>query len=97
MRSPRPPLRPAAPRTGDVIEGIDRASTTEGVVVHHAGTSERDGRLVTAGGRVLAVTAKGRSLAEARDRAYRAARSISFEGAQMRSDIGASAIEGPPS
>jgi phosphoribosylamine--glycine ligase len=90
---------PAAPRTGDAIEGIDRASAVEGVVVHHAGTRDRDGRLVTAGGRVLAVTARGRSLAEARERAYRAARSIAFDGAQMRSDIGVSAIDrpkGPP-
>jgi phosphoribosylamine--glycine ligase len=44
---------------------------------------------------VLAVTAEGRSLAEARERAYRAARAISWGGAQMRSDIGASAIQAP--
>jgi phosphoribosylamine--glycine ligase len=87
---------PAAPRTGDAITGLDQAGAVEGVVVHHAGTSEQDGRIVTAGGRVLAVTAEGRSLAEARDRAYRAARSIAFDGAQMRSDIGASAIQEPP-
>ena len=89
------PGYPAAPRTGDVIEGIDRASAIEGAVVHHAGTIEQDGRVVTAGGRVLAVTAGGRSLAEARERAYRAARAISWGGAQMRSDIGASAIQAP--
>jgi phosphoribosylamine--glycine ligase len=84
---------PAAPRTGDAITGLDEASAAPGVVVHHAGTTEQDGRIVTAGGRVLAVTAEGRSLAEARDRAYRAARSIAFDGAHMRRDIGASALD----
>jgi phosphoribosylamine--glycine ligase len=86
---------PAAPRAGDAITGLDEAGAVEGVVVHHAGTREQDGRIVTAGGRVLAVTAEGRSLAEARDRAYRAARSIAFDGVKMRSDIGASAMQGP--
>jgi phosphoribosylamine--glycine ligase len=66
------------------------------VLVHHAGTGERDGELVTAGGRALAVTASGSSLAEARERAYQAAQAISFEGMQMRRDIGASALSGPP-
>lgn len=80
---------PASPRTGDVIVGIERASKVDDVLVHHAGTAERDGNLVTAGGRVLAVTASGCSLAEARDRAYRAADVISFDGMFMRRDIGA--------
>lgn len=83
---------PATPRTGDVITGIDEASAVPGTVVYHAGTSEREGHLVTAGGRVLAVTAEGASLTEARDRAYRAARCIKLDGVRMRSDIGASAI-----
>ena len=79
---------PAAPRTGDPIRGVARASALEGVLVHHAGTAEQDGELVTAGGRVLAVTATGASLTEARARAYRAVDEISFEGMHYRRDIG---------
>ena len=79
---------PAAPRTGDVIEGIAAAERLEGVVVHHAGTALRDGALVTAGGRVLAVTATGGSAVEARRRAYAGVDAIRFEGAQVRRDIG---------
>jgi phosphoribosylamine--glycine ligase len=80
---------PAAPRAGDAITGVAEAEALEGVTVHHAGTAARDGRLVTAGGRVLAVTARGASLAEARERAYRAADRIHFEGKQLRRDLGA--------
>ena len=79
---------PAAPRTGDPIRGIDRAERIEGVLVHHAGTAMQDGALVTAGGRVLAVTATGASLGEARARAYRAVDEIHFEGMHFRRDIG---------
>ncbi len=78
---------PAAPRAGDVIRGLDRASAVEGVVVHHAGTAERDGAVVTAGGRVLAVTATASSLAQARARAYEAAAAIHFDGMHYRNDI----------
>jgi phosphoribosylamine--glycine ligase len=78
---------PASPRAGDVIHGLDRAAAVEGVVVHHAGTAERDGDVVTAGGRVLAVTATGSSLAEARARAYEAAGFVSFDGMHFRNDI----------
>ena len=80
---------PAAPRSGDRIVGIDLADRIEGVVVHHAGTAERDGALVTAGGRVLAVTATGATAAEARARAYAGAEAIHFEGKHYRRDIGA--------
>jgi phosphoribosylamine--glycine ligase len=79
---------PASPRSGDVITGIEQAEAAEGVLVHHAGTAEKDGRVVTAGGRVLAVTATGGSLDEARSRAYLAAELIAFEGKHMRRDIG---------
>lgn len=84
---------PAAPETGDEIRGLDAVSAmeAEGVVVHHAGTAERDGAIVTAGGRVLAVTASGSSLAEARARAYRAAEAIDFAGKHFRRDIAAGA------
>jgi len=78
---------PASPRAGDVIDGLDRAAAVEGVVVHHAGTAERDGVIVTAGGRVLAITATGSSLAEARARAYEAAAAVSFDGMHFRNDI----------
>jgi phosphoribosylamine---glycine ligase len=79
---------PASPRAGDAIHGIARASATPGVRVHHAGTALAGGEVVTAGGRVLAVTATGASLAEARERAYLAAGEIRFEGMLFRQDIG---------
>jgi phosphoribosylamine--glycine ligase len=82
---------PASPRTGDVITGLDRAAAVPGVAVHHAGTAERDGAIVTAGGRVLAVTATGTAHGEARERAYRAAALITFDGAHYRHDIGGGA------
>ena len=66
----------------------------EGVTVFHAGTARRDGRVVTAGGRVLAVSALGKGLAEARDRAYEAASRISFEGMHHRTDIAKEAASG---
>jgi len=83
---------PASPRTGDVIAGLDEAAAIEGVLVHHAGTRKVGEDIVTAGGRVLAVTAVGASIAEARERAYRAAALVRFEGKQFRSDIGASFV-----
>ncbi|WP_437957974.1 phosphoribosylamine--glycine ligase [Sorangium sp. So ce119] len=79
---------PTAPVTGDVIRGLDAAAAVEGAFVNHAGTAERDGAIVTAGGRVLAVTAAGDSLAEARERAFRAASAIDFDGKVLRRDIG---------
>jgi phosphoribosylamine--glycine ligase len=78
---------PAAPRTGDEIRGLAEAAAVPGVAVLHAGTAEKDGRIVTAGGRVLAITATGASLTEARDRAYRAAAHVSFDGMHYRRDI----------
>jgi phosphoribosylamine--glycine ligase len=83
---------PSAPRTGDVIEGIDAASALDDVVVFHAGTARRDdGALVTAGGRVLDVTATGPTIADARRRAYEAAARITWPGVQHRTDIAAAA------
>ncbi len=79
---------PGAPRAGDVIHGLGSAAAADGVLVHHAGTAARDGAIVTAGGRVLAVTGAGGSLAEARARAYGAAEQIHFEGMVYRRDIG---------
>ena len=84
---------PATPRTGDFIEGIDAAEELAGVTVFHAGTKQVEGRIMTAGGRVLDVTAVAPSLAEARDHAYEAAGRISWPGMQYRRDIGAAAVE----
>ena len=72
---------------GKVITGMDDAEAT-GATVYHAGTKLADGNFVTAGGRVLGVTAMGDTLRSAVDAAYAAARKIAFEGAHMRSDIG---------
>jgi len=81
---------PTAPRTGDPIEGLERASMLPDLTVLHAGTGLDDqGRPVTAGGRVLGVTGTGRSLAEARARAYAGVDLISFDGVQYRTDIAA--------
>ena len=75
--------------SGAEITGIEDAVAQPGVEVFHAGTARAaDGRLVTAGGRVLAVTALGEDLAEARARAYGAAGLIHFDGVQRRSDVG---------
>jgi phosphoribosylamine--glycine ligase len=85
---------PASPRKGDVIEGMDDAEQLPGVTVFHAGTKPADGgRLLTAGGRVLDVTAVGPTLGEARRRAYEAAGRISWPGMQYRRDIAAAAVE----
>jgi phosphoribosylamine--glycine ligase len=78
---------PASSSSGDVISGLDRCPPQ--VEVTHAGTAERDGRLVTAGGRVLNVTALGDGVTAARAAAYAAADMIAFEGRQMRRDIAA--------
>ncbi len=72
---------------GKVITGMDEAEAL-GATVYHAGTKMADGNFVTAGGRVLGVTALGESLRAAVDSAYAAARKIHFDGAHMRSDIG---------
>lgn len=83
---------PHKPRSGDVIEGVEEAQAMPDVQVFHAGTKSDDqGRLVTAGGRVLSVTALGETLEEARAKAQRAADTIRFAGKQYRRDIGAAA------
>ncbi len=80
---------PGAYEKGFPMDGLDTAGAMDGVVVFHAGTRRDDaGRVVTAGGRVLGVTATGTGLAEALRRAYRAVAAIGFEGAQYRRDIG---------
>jgi phosphoribosylamine--glycine ligase len=76
---------PTAPRSGDPIEGLDEVA---GAVALHAGTAyDDDQRLVTNGGRVLAVTAVGPDLSSARESAYRAVAVIRIDGAHYRTDI----------
>ena len=82
---------PESASTGDEITGLRAIDSLETEVLH-AGTAEDNGRLVTAGGRVLNVTGIGSSPAEARDRAYVAANRIEFDGKQFRSDIAAQAV-----
>jgi phosphoribosylamine--glycine ligase len=77
---------PAQPRTGDPISlPSDLPPET---LIFHAGTAERDGQLVTAGGRVLAAVGLGATLAEAHQRAYALAEQIAFAGRHLRRDIG---------
>jgi phosphoribosylamine--glycine ligase len=78
--------------TGCPIEGLDAANALPGVVVFHAGTADRDGRLVTSGGRVLTVVGRGASYADAIARAYEGVSRISFENMQYRADIGRRAL-----
>jgi phosphoribosylamine--glycine ligase len=79
---------PAQPRTGDRIVGLETARAIEGVSIFCAGVKRADdGSLVTAGGRVLNVTALGPTLREARGRAYRAVHAISWPGMHYRDDI----------
>lgn len=77
---------PESSSKGDVITGVDSGAPAD---VIHAGTAVVDGNLVTAGGRVLAVTAVGTDVADARARAYDGVAAISFDGAQWRTDIAA--------
>ncbi len=76
---------------GDVISGLPQADT-EGEKVFHAGTSEKDGHVVTSGGRVLCATALGNTVSEAQQRAYALAKQIQWDGVFCRSDIGYRAI-----
>jgi phosphoribosylamine--glycine ligase len=80
---------PGSYEKGKVITGVDAANALPDTVVFQAGTKLEDGKLVTAGGRVLAVTSTGASVEEARAKAYQGVACIDFEGAQSRSDIAA--------
>ena len=83
---------PDNPRTGDVITGLPKE--LQDAHVFHAGTTLKDGQVVTSGGRVLCVTALGETVKYAQSRAYQIAEEIQFEGAQYRTDIGYRAIRG---
>jgi phosphoribosylamine--glycine ligase len=79
--------------TGSEIRGVEAAAAVEGVQVFHAGTRREGGRLLAAGGRVLNVSARGRTVQEARERAYRAVARIDWPGGFCRSDIGWRALQ----
>ena len=83
---------PAAPRTGDVIDGLDEV--TDAYVLQAGTTTGEDGTLCSAGGRVLSVVALGDDLAQARERAYAAVEQISLDGSHHRSDIALRAARG---
>jgi phosphoribosylamine---glycine ligase len=83
---------PGDVRTGFAVEGLDRADGLEHVQVFHAGTAERDGRIVTSGGRVLTVVGRGATYDTAIARAYDGVSKIRFEGMQFRTDIGRKAM-----
>ncbi|RNL81280.1 phosphoribosylamine--glycine ligase [Nocardioides marmorisolisilvae] len=85
---------PESSSKGDVIIGTETLADDPAVDVIHAGTAIADGKLVTDGGRVLAVTAVGSDLADARAKAYEGVSAIAFDGAQWRRDIAAKAADG---
>ncbi|MGW7289030.1 phosphoribosylamine--glycine ligase [Streptomyces sp. NPDC054847] len=86
---------PGTPRTGDPIEGLDAVAAEDAphAYVLHAGTKRDGDAVVSAGGRVLSVTATGKDLTEARERAYRAVGRIRLDGSQHRTDIARKAAE----
>ena len=79
--------------TGLPITGIEEAQAQDGVQVYHAGTKLEDGKLKTAGGRVLGVTALAKDLAGAVEKAYQAVEHIHFDNMHFRRDIGGKALE----
>ncbi|MGW1027781.1 phosphoribosylamine--glycine ligase [Streptomyces sp. NPDC002577] len=87
---------PGTPRTGDPIEGLDEVAAQDAphAYVLHAGTKQDGPAVVSAGGRVLSVTATGTDLTQARERAYSALSRIRLEGSQHRTDIAAKAAAG---
>lgn len=84
---------PGSYEKGKMISGLEDAAKIPGTFVFHAGTALKDGKIVTNGGRVLGVTALGKGIPEAIERAYQAAGKISWEGAYYRKDIGQKALK----
>jgi phosphoribosylamine---glycine ligase len=84
---------PASSHKGDVIAGLPEAAALDDVTVYHAGTALQGGNVVTAGGRVLAVSALGDGFAAARERAYEGIGKIRFDGQQTRPDIAERAVK----
>ena len=83
---------PGKYETGKAIHGLEASAGLPDVQIFHAGTRRENGKIVTAGGRVLAVTALGKTVAAARELAYKAVRGIDFEGAHFRRDIALGAV-----
>jgi phosphoribosylamine--glycine ligase len=84
---------PGAYERGSIIEGLDDAAKVEGVEIFHAGTKSDGGRIVASGGRVLNVSALGRTVSEAQARAYQAVDKIGWAGGFCRRDIGWQAVK----
>jgi phosphoribosylamine--glycine ligase len=82
---------PLHPRQGDVITGLPKDS--EDAMVFHAGSTQKEGQILTSGGRVLCVTALADSVKQAQQKAYQTAAAIAFDGMQMRRDIGFRAVK----
>ena len=85
---------PGSYQKGKIINGLDKAGKMKDVVVFHAGTGFSGEDVVTAGGRVLGVTATGKDVKEAKAKAYEAVQKLSFDGVQYRTDIADRAIKG---
>lgn len=85
---------PGAYRKGDVIRGLQEAAVMKDVFIFHAGTRLEQGHILTAGGRVLGITALGSNLASAAERAYQAVSTVSFDNAHFRRDIAARGLKG---
>jgi phosphoribosylamine--glycine ligase len=83
---------PETPDAGDVITGLEQAAAVPGALVFHAGTTRRDGKWLTAGGRVLTIVGRGQTHRDAIDVAYRATGHVQFRGMQYRRDIGRKAL-----
>ena len=83
---------PDAPETGKAINGLDKLAAEGDVTAFHAATAQKDGKIVTVGGRVLGITALGVNLEMAIARAYEAAAKVSFDGMYYRKDIGKRAL-----
>ncbi len=84
---------PESYETGKIIKGLTAAAKVQGVQIFHAGTAVKNRRTVTSGGRVLGVTAVGKDLQNAIERAYKAVEQISWSGSYFRGDIGAKALK----
>ena len=85
---------PEKPVSGHVITGLEKARAQEGTRLYMAGVGEHDGQIVSSGGRVLTVAGEGKTMREARERAYRTLALIGLEGGQFRTDIGAEEVTG---
>jgi phosphoribosylamine--glycine ligase len=78
---------------GRVISGLEKLAGQKDVIAFHAGTATENGKVVTAGGRVLGITALGASTADAITKAYKAVEAIEWDGVYFRTDIGAKAAQ----